>query len=216
MKYQRKKDIKIKKISLLLTMISLIICISTIKTTYAKYITTTSGNANIQIARWKILINNQDINQNNELTSVIQPVFEGNENIAKNVIAPTSEGYFDIIIDATNTDVSFNYEITTTESKETSVSDLVLSSYSINDGQKQDIISDDGQLKLTGNINYTDEEKNIKLRIYLKWNDDDNLGATMDNNADTKATKNETNKASTTINVKFIQAPNNNNNQEEN
>lgn len=207
MKYQRKKDIKTKKISLILSMTSLIICLLTIKTTYAKYITNASGDASIQIARWKILINNQDINQNKELTSVIKPIFEGNENIEKNVIAPTAEGYFDIIIDASNTDVSFNYEITTQNNEETAVTDPILSSYTIDEGEKQPITSEDGQLKLTGNIPYTQENKNIKIRIYLKWNDDETTGATMNNEQDTKATQKETNQAKTTINVKFIQAP---------
>lgn len=207
MRYEKKSDKKIKKISFILSMISLIICLSIIKTTYAKYVTSTSGDATIQVARWKILINNQDIQENNELTSVIKPVFEGNENIASNVIAPTAEGYFDIIIDATNTDVSFNYEISTSDNEETAVTDLVLSSYSINDGEKQAITSDDGQLKLTGNILYNQENKNIKLRIYLKWNDDETNGATMNNEDDTTATEIDTNQAKTTINVKFIQIP---------
>lgn len=207
MRYEKKSDKKVKKITFILAMISLTICLSIIKTTYAKYLTSASGDASIQIARWKILVNNLDIQKNNELSSVIKPVFEGNENIASNVIAPTAEGYFDIIIDATNTDVSFDYEITTKKNETSSVSDLILSAYSIDDGTKQNITNKDGQLKLTNSIKYNQEKKTIKLRIYLKWNDDETNGATMNNSSDTTATEIDTNQAKTTINVKFIQVP---------
>ena len=95
--------------------------------TYSKYVTGTTGNADVRIARWKIRVNNQDVINNYNISSLIQPVFPGNTNIASGVIAPTAEGYFDIVIDGTNTDVSFNYEITTSENEDSAVSDLVLS-----------------------------------------------------------------------------------------
>ena len=90
---------KFQKIAFLLTMISLCLCIYVIKDTYAKYITNANGNAELQIARWKIIINNQDVEQNSNLTSAITPVFEGTNDIAANVIAPTAEGYFDLLIE---------------------------------------------------------------------------------------------------------------------
>ena len=43
----------------------------------------------------------------------------------------------------------------------------------------------------------------------LKWNDDTNTGATMDNAADTEATNSENNLAKVNVQVKFIQLPNN-------
>lgn len=192
-------------IAFLLTMISLCFSIYVIKDTYAKYITNTSGNAELQIARWKIIINDQDVEQNNSLTSAITPVFEGTNDIAANVIAPTAEGYFDLLIDASNTDVSFNYEITTSDNENSSVSDIVLSAYSLDDGAKQEIETDDGQLKLTGTVNRTDENKSFKIRVYLEWNDDPDNGATMDNQADTSTTVDVDNKALVNVNVKFIQ-----------
>ena len=196
---------KFQKIAFLLTMISLCLCIYVIKDTYAKYITNANGNAELQIARWKIIINNQDVEQNSNLTSAITPVFEGTNDIASNVIAPTAEGYFDLLIDASNTDVSFDYEITTSDNENSSVSDIVLSAYSLNDGAKQNIETEDGQLKLTGTVNRTDQNKSFKIRVFLEWNDDADNGATMDNQADTSATVGNDNKALVNVNVKFIQ-----------
>ena len=208
MRYISKKESNFRKTTFILFLISLIICFSVIKNTYAKYITQASGDANIQIARWKILVNNQDIQKNNELSSVIKPVFEGTDDIASGVIAPTAKGYFDIIIDATNTDVSFSYEITTSKDDNSSVSDIILSGYSIDDGEINNTLDENGQLKLKENILYNQEKRNFKLRVYLIWNDDTESGATMDNEADTNATTTDTNLAKIKVNVKFIQLKN--------
>ena len=177
--------------------------------TYSKYVTGTTGNADVRIARWKIRVNNQDVINNYNISSLIQPVFPGNTNIASGVIAPTAEGYFDIVIDGTNTDVSFNYEITTSENEDSAVSDLVLSGYSIDGGQRQTINSQNGQLSLTDSISYDQVDKEISVRVYFMWNDDENDGATMDNTDDTNATKSDDNLAIINVNVRFVQIANN-------
>lgn len=206
--YIKHEDIIRKKLLFCISCLFLIISLSVIKNTYAKYITSADGDANINIARWKILVNNQDIAQNKELSNVITPVFDGNDNIASNVIAPTAEGYFDILIDASNTDVSLKYEITTSDNADSAVSDLIISGYSIDDSERQQIVSDDGQIKIENEILYNSTDKDIKLRVFLKWNDDETNGATMDNQADTNATKTDTNLAKVNVNLKFIQIPN--------
>ena len=208
LRYVRTKDRTRKKILFCFSCLFLILSLLVIKSTYAKYITSASGDANIDIARWKILVNNQDVVENKELTSVITPIFEGNDNIASNVIAPTAEGYFDIIIDASNTDVSLRYEVTTSDNENSAVADLEISGYTIDDGERQAIVSDDGQIKIENDILYNSTDKDIRLRVYLKWNDDDAMGAVMDNTADTNATKTEGNMAKVNVNLKFIQIPN--------
>lgn len=209
MTYIKPEDRIRKKLLFCISCLFLIISLSVIKNTYAKYITSADGDANINIARWKILVNNQDIEQNKELSNVITPVFDGNDNIASNVIAPTAEGYFDILIDASNTDVSLKYEITTSDNADSAVSDLIISGYSIDDSERQQIVSDDGQIKIENEILYNSTDKDIKLRVFLKWNDDETNGATMDNQADTNATKTDTNLAKVNVNLKFIQIPSN-------
>ena len=218
MKYQKKEDKLIKKISLILSLISLVICLSIIKTTYAKYISATEGDASIKIAKWKILVNNQDITtvddeNNKNISSVIRPIFNGTNDIKEGVIAPTAEGYFDLIVDGTNTDVSYKYNITTESTEDALVKDIVLSGYTIasgeeeiDDSNKQSILTDDGNINITKNVYYNDTNKVYTLRIYFKWNDtwDDDTDH-MDNNADTNATKQEDANATIKVNINFIQ-----------
>ena len=78
---------------------------------YAKYLTSAKGNTALTIANWNISVNNLSIKNNTDISNSIVPVFPGNEHIASNIIAPTAEGYFDLNLDFSNADVSFEYEI---------------------------------------------------------------------------------------------------------
>ena len=100
-----------KKITIPLCIICFLLCLFFIEDTYAKYITSTNESASMNIARWRILVNNKDIRENSTTNAVITPIFNGNDNINSGIIAPNSEGYFDLIIDATEADVSFKYKI---------------------------------------------------------------------------------------------------------
>lgn len=186
--------------------------------TYAKYITSISSDTEVSLARWNVSINNQDVSSGSQFSNVITPVFTGNSNIAPNVIAPTAEGYFDISLDVTNTDVSVRYEITTSENEDSAVDDLIISGYSIDGGQRQSVVSN-GQnsgLMVTGTIAYDSQDKQVDIRVYLKWNDDPNDGATMDNFDDADAASVSTNKAKVNVNVRVIQVAANNNNNNNN
>ena len=207
MPYISKKEKRKKQILILSLSFLIILSIFTIKQTYAKYITQTTSDANVSIARWKILVNNKDITTEKELTNIISPIFKGIDNIAANVIAPTAEGYFDMIIDASNTDVSLKYEITTSNNDNSIVKDMSISGYSLNDGEKQEIISKDNQIKIEDQIPYNSKNKELKIRVYLKWNDDENNGATMDNKADTNTTTIKDGLAKVNVHLKFIQLP---------
>ena len=167
------------------------------------------SNADINIARWQVLVNNEDVTSAATLNNVITPVFPGNNNIAEGVIAPSAEGYFDIIIDATSTDVSLRYEVTTSPNEESIVQDLILSGYSIDGGERQNIIEDEnGNFKVQGEIRYNSQDKDITLRVYIKWNDNQEDGATMTNSDDTSTTQEEESVAKVNVNLKFIQIPN--------
>lgn len=174
---------KDKKIKLFIAIIALFVCIVEIKETYAKYIESKNGDAQFTVANWKIMINNSDITDGASLSSLINPVYETNTNISDNVIAPGSQGYFDLDIDATNTQVSFTYNITISPSQESDVTDLIVYAYKINNGQTINI-SNNSQT-ITNRINNIDQVKSFTLRIYFRWQE--GQGEQMNNAADTAA-----------------------------
>lgn len=115
-----------KKLYILFCVVLIALLTITFIRIYAKYLTSVDGNTNLKIAKWDILVNEQSIKNNSDISNLIVPVFPGNENISEGIIAPTAEGYFDLNFDFSSTDVSFKYEIKTTVSEESSVKDLVV------------------------------------------------------------------------------------------
>ena len=67
--------IKIKKWKLLFAICALIICITQVQQTYAKYLDTKEGDTNFTVAKWKILLNNQDITEATSMSSLINPIY---------------------------------------------------------------------------------------------------------------------------------------------
>lgn len=173
---------------IILTFFSVILCIFFIQDTYAKYLTSTTEEAILKIARWRILVNNNDIRDNGTANATITPVFDKNDNIADNIIAPTSTGYFDLIIDASEADVSFTYKIEITPNEYSPVKDLIAEAYSINGGEKTFLTKENSTI--SRNIMQTDNIKIATVRVYIKWEDGEN--AIMNNEEDTQATKSTT------------------------
>lgn len=190
-----------KKITIPLCIICFLLCLFFIEDTYAKYITSTNESASMNIARWRILVNNKDIRENSTTNAVITPIFNGNDNINSGIIAPNSEGYFDLIIDATEADVSFKYKIEISVNQNSPVRDLITTKYIIDNGNEIPLERDNATIENT--VLHKDNTKPINIRVYIKW--DDSNEATMDNDADTEATKQVDNPAKMDVKLSFIQ-----------
>ena len=189
-----------KKYVIILLFISLCLCLFFIQDSFAKYLTSASETANMNIARWKIIVNNKDIRDNSSSSAIISPVFLGNDNVASDIIAPGSEGYFDLIIDANAADVSFKYKIDITTDENSAVKDIIAVKYKINNGEE--ILFTGGNQTIEKSVLHSDNTDVINIRVYIKWNDGD--GSEMDNIADTAATKNKVG-AILKVNMNFTQ-----------
>lgn len=170
-----------RKIVFFVALMCLFYCVSLMQETYAKYVSSATANAELTIARWNVLVNNQDIMNNSNFSNTITPTFAGTNHIRSGIIAPTAQGYFDITINGANTDVSFNYTVSLSLPTQNTVSDLVITKYAI--GQTEYTYSSG----VTGSILLNDAIREKTIRFYVEWNDD---AATenMDNADDTAAT----------------------------
>ena len=169
---------------------------------YAMYKTEFSGKASISISRWDVKVNDNSIKNNQDISSTITPVFPGNEYIASNIIAPTAEGYFDLFLDYTATDVAFKYEINVSPNEESAVKDLVTTGYSVDDGEKIEFSEFNSPISET--VNLSNENKTKKIRIYIVWNDDPDTSS-MDNLSDTSSTLKADSSAILDVSVAFTQ-----------
>ncbi len=183
-----------RKITFLLALLALFYCVSLIQSTYAKYLSTADADTNITIARWNILVNNQDISQNSNFSEVLEPTFTGNENIKEGVIAPTATGYFDITLDGSTTDVSFSYDISLSEADDNTVTDLKITKYEIN-GHSYTYNG-----PISGNILLNDQNRALTVRVYVEWVDQTD-DETMTNVHDTTAANSGVAKFKVNVNV---------------
>lgn len=104
-----------KKLLTILVLIMLIISFFQITSMYALYKEQIQGEYNTLLGAWKIKVNETDITTSGQVETFTiannQLGYLSSEYIQAGKIAPNGQGYFDIVIDPTNTDVSIIYEI---------------------------------------------------------------------------------------------------------
>ncbi len=185
-----------KKVKVFIAIIALFYCVTMIQSTYAKYVSGLDANTNLAIARWKIMLNDVDITTESNFTGEISPVLNGSNYVNEGVIAPAASGYFDIIIDGSESDVSFQYNLTVTQADDNTISDLRVVSYQIGTDEVTDY-----EGTISNIINSSDTNKSRTIRFFVDWYDGD--GEEMDNEADTLST--EDGIASFKVNVNVVQ-----------
>jgi len=186
-----------RKFVLLIACICLFLSVTTLKETYAKYTSSVNETTDIAIARWRILVNDYDIRSSSTTSNLIQPVFAGTTNIASGVIAPTATGYFEIVLDASGTDLAFNYTFTITNASNSLVSDIRVTSCTV---AGVPVTVTNGTV--TGTVRLSDPRV-TRIIVYIEWLD--GTGETMDNAADTNTTLAEESVAKLNVNANFIQ-----------
>jgi len=120
------------RVKILLVFIPLSFLLCFMSNTYSRYVADTTGNLKMSFAQWQILVNDEDITNNASSSIVLTPIIDTNEYVKNNKIAPSSTGYFDISIDPSNVDVSFNYNISLKVLNE-NMPDLMITKYAILD-----------------------------------------------------------------------------------
>ena len=184
---------------LLVIILIVLMAIFLIQVTYAKYKKYAQGLVDNDIAKWNIKVNSEDIRNKTTLTSQIAPVFEGDAYTKSGVIAPGTSGYFDVVIDATNSDVSFDYEIEVDKADSNTISDLVITGFSNEPGE---VVANTTN-NVTGSIVHNTASTSV--RVFIEW--DDATGS-MNNADDTQATTESIKNANVLVKLHLTQKRN--------
>lgn len=126
---------------------------------YAKYITEIKGNGIAEVATWSFKVNDQKEHiQEIKLASTYN-----NETLVNNKIAPGTSGNFNIIVDATGSEVGIKYNIVFSDeaNKPTNLKFIY-------EDQEYNSIQD-LENNLSGVINANEENKTKTLNIGWKW-----------------------------------------------
>ncbi len=154
-----------KKRLIFLGIFALLTLCTIILDTYGLFETNSTGTSEFEIGRWIILLNNIDVNINRTIT-LNDFTYTGNEHIENGYFAPGSVGTLELTIDATNTDVAFEYSIEFDTSQLEEHPNILLT---ITNTQTNEIIQDD---EYTGTI-YMNDNRELSLNISLTWNNVD-------------------------------------------
>ena len=181
----------LKKFKIVLFLFLLLVFVLDVTTTYSKYTSEAIGEVKTNIAKWQILVNDNDITSNYTSTIDFSPVIEENVNVAANTMAPQSKGYFDIEINPENVGTSFTYTIELLPLENSDITDIVITDYAtIDENTDLNNITKKAynNRTITNNVLYDNTTTNFKhkpfrIRLYFCWKDD--ATNTMDDNADT-------------------------------
>lgn len=182
-----------KKICFIFLLISASISMCLMSNTYSRYVSDTTGNIDILFAKWQILVNQNDITSASSSEISFEPIIEANDNVKTATMAPTSKGYFDIDVDPSNVEVSFNYTINLSIENE-NIPDLVITKYAIlpedyTEGDEVDVINLETTV-ITNTLDFdnTTEDFSFKpftVRVYFEWyeGEDEQMNDESDTNA---------------------------------
>ncbi len=127
--------------------------------TFSKYIAEVNGSGTADIANWVFKVNGQeDSVQNVNLLSTYN-----DETLVNNKVAPGTSGSFNIVIDATGSEVGVDYNVTFLNESE-KPQNLVF----VYDDTKYSTIQDLEQ-DLSGTINANEENKTRTITIDWEW-----------------------------------------------
>ena len=127
---------------------------------YAKYISQVRGNGIAEIATWSFKVNGQK-----EQVQEIKLVSTYNsETLVNNKIAPGTSGSFNIIVDATGSEVGIKYNIKFAEE-----SNKPQNLKFVYGGKEYDSIKQLGD-ELSGTISSNEEDKTRTINVQWKWN----------------------------------------------
>ncbi len=148
-----------KKVLIALAILTVILLAFIGGQAYAKYVSEVRGEGIAEVATWSFKVNGQD----EQVESINLASTCNNETLVDNKIAPGTSGSFNILVDATGSEVGINYNITFTE-EENKPQNL---KFEYNDTEYNSIkdLEDD----LSGTINANDEDKTRTLNVKWKW-----------------------------------------------
>ena len=160
-----------KRWLIILFVISLTITLYEIGDSFALFESEKEIVTNTDIGKWKILVNDESINNTTNF-SVSNVHVSGDANVRANYFAPGTSGYFDIVIDPDDTDVSIYYEIVCRTDR---ITNPQISLTRIENVGKSDLTDLDNYTH-AGVIPLADIENGdiTTIRFHVTWNNNDN------------------------------------------
>lgn len=150
---------RIKKVFSMVGIIMLLVVLFFVANTFSKYIAQVNGVGNAGIAKWKFKVNGQEDNLGTiKLSDNVNPA-----SLVQGKIAPGTSGNFDLVLDATGSEVAVDYKVDF--SNETNKPTHLTFTYQGNNYNSLEAL----EKAISGTINANDETKVRTLNITWQW-----------------------------------------------
>ena len=182
-----KEKTKLRVIQIL-CIVSLLITLFSIQSTYAKYFEQVDTTYATNIKRWVMKVNNNHIHRGVELNQIMQPVFVQNEHMNNNnTLVPGRQGYFEFLIDYSKVEVAFRFQFDIQQLNATTLEDFEIYGYSIvetdaDSGEVTETVTNLSEVNKLSEITQiidpnkaedldVNDEKKRMIRVLFRWND---------------------------------------------
>ena len=160
-----------KRLSIVIFIILTIAIVLIVGYAYAKYVTSKSGEAQAEIAEWNVAINIADNTDENVEVDLADTRNKEKEeaDVQDGYVAPGTAGMFNIEVNAENSEVSLEYEITMNAdygNNEKFPKNLIFYS---DENMENAFYHTGNTIELNGFIGYDDSNKKRTIPIYWKW-----------------------------------------------
>ena len=146
----------------IIVFIAFVITLLLITNTYALFETNANAESTLDVGKWKIKLNNQDISLAQTIT-LNDFTYSASQHTDDGYFAPGRSASFDIIVDTSETDVSVEYEFSIDDS---AIDDHPNISFSIvNLSTNESLVG----TTYSGIIPVNAQNKTLTLRITLAW-----------------------------------------------
>jgi len=158
--------------------------------TYARYTSTGTANANVDIAKWSVKLNGQDISSQTKDVDVTL-TFDNNDYVKDGKLAPGSSAHFDVELDPTGSEVAIDYtfKVDTTkiaevlEENSTSNISVTGATYKIGTGETQTAsMATDGTIRVSETLEQVEQGQKVTVTVTVAWDNDTDAQNASDTN----------------------------------
>lgn len=159
-----------KTIGKLLILVLFLGLITTASYTYSRYVGPTANSVSVGVAKFSVKVNNTDIVENQTFNITL----DSDVNTLNNQLAPDEEGYFEVLIDPTGSEVALDYQLTFDVSDIKALSDKIKVKYTVNDVEVTstgDVVS--GSITLPSATSAMTASNKTSVKVCWEWEEED-------------------------------------------
>ncbi len=173
----------------LIGIVAILLCVvgGVVGATFSRYTSTATATPTAKVAKWKVLVGNQDISSGETKSFDATVTWDENVNIQTGFIAPGSKGKMTFVINANETQVPVDYtvNINTEEINLHKQIKITKVTATPSEGTEADLSSIAESSTYSGKIELSEISKPVTVTVYVEWaaqendSDDTTIGSTL-------------------------------------